>query len=97
LHAKVAVVDPEGPRPWATVGSSNLEPLSLLLAHEANLIIEDGGFARALHERLGDAIRRDARAIDGSDLAARRWHQRLLDAVALMLVRLGIALIGRSY
>lgn len=97
LHAKVAVVDPEGPRPWATVGSSNLEPLSLLLAHEANVIIEDGGFARALHERLGDAIRRGARAIDGSDLAARRWHQRLLDAVALMLVRLGIALIGRSY
>ena len=33
LHAKVAVVDMR----WATVGSSNLDPLSLLLAREANV------------------------------------------------------------
>ncbi|RYF58227.1 MAG: cardiolipin synthase ClsB, partial [Comamonadaceae bacterium] len=36
LHAKVAVIDALGDRPWATVGSSNLDPLSLLLAREAN-------------------------------------------------------------
>ncbi|MFX5839798.1 phospholipase D-like domain-containing protein, partial [Acinetobacter baumannii] len=41
LHAKVAVVDALGDRPWATVGSSNLDPLSLLLAREANVVVED--------------------------------------------------------
>jgi cardiolipin synthase A/B len=30
LHAKVAVVDPGRERSWATVGSSNLDPLSLV-------------------------------------------------------------------
>jgi cardiolipin synthase A/B len=35
LHAKVAVIDDE----WATVGSSNLDPLSLSLNLEANLFI----------------------------------------------------------
>ncbi len=32
LHAKVAVIDAEGTSPWATVGSSNRDPLRLLLA-----------------------------------------------------------------
>ena len=42
LHAKVAVVD----RRWATVGSSNLDPLSLLLAREANIVSTDADFAQ---------------------------------------------------
>ena len=37
LHAKVAVVDGH----WATVGSSNIDPFSLLLAREANLVVDD--------------------------------------------------------
>ncbi len=40
LHAKVAVIDDN----WATVGSSNIDPLSLLLNLEANLIVRDPGF-----------------------------------------------------
>src|SRR5690606_3980994 len=56
LHAKVAVIDALGPRPWATVGSSNLDPLSLLLAREANVVVENREFARDLRERLADAM-----------------------------------------
>ena len=41
LHAKVAVVDGH----WATVGSSNIDPFSLLLAREANVVTEDRRFA----------------------------------------------------
>ena len=41
LHAKVAVVDGE----WATVGSSNIDPLSLLLNLEANVVVRDADFA----------------------------------------------------
>ena len=37
---------------WATVGSSNLDPLSLSLNLEANVIIRDRGFNQHLHERL---------------------------------------------
>jgi cardiolipin synthase len=44
LHAKVAVVDER----WATVGSSNIDPFSLLLAQEGNVIIHDAGFAHQL-------------------------------------------------
>ncbi len=52
LHAKVAVVDGE----WATVGSSNIDPLSLLLNLEANVVVHDGEFAAALGQRFDEAI-----------------------------------------
>lgn len=52
LHAKVAVVDGE----WATVGSSNLDPLSLSLNLEANLLLRDRAFAEDLRQRLDRLI-----------------------------------------
>jgi cardiolipin synthase len=52
LHAKVAVVD----RRWATVGSSNIDPFSLLLAREANIVAEDRKFANELREALVERI-----------------------------------------
>jgi cardiolipin synthase len=48
LHGKVALVDDQ----WATVGSSNLDPLSLALNLEANVVIRDRGFNEELHGRL---------------------------------------------
>ncbi|MGN6526213.1 MAG: cardiolipin synthase ClsB [Burkholderiaceae bacterium] len=52
LHAKVAVVDDD----WATVGSSNIDPLSLLLNLEANVVVKDGPFAAKVAEELDTAI-----------------------------------------
>ena len=52
LHAKVAVVDDD----WATVGSSNIDPLSLLLNLEANVVVRDPGFASTLAERFDAAF-----------------------------------------
>lgn len=52
LHAKVAVVDDE----WATVGSSNLDPLSLSLNLEANVMLRDRAFADDLRARLDRLI-----------------------------------------
>ena len=40
LHAKVAVIDGH----WATVGSSNIDPFSLLLSREANVVVDDEAF-----------------------------------------------------
>ena len=52
LHAKVAVVDGD----WATVGSSNIDPLSLLLNLEANVIVQDAPFAAGLAARIEAAM-----------------------------------------
>lgn len=52
LHAKVAVVDGQ----WATVGSSNIDPLSLLVNLEANVVVRDAGFAAQLAEEIEAAI-----------------------------------------
>ena len=52
FHGKVAVVDDE----WSTVGSSNLDPLSLSLNLEANVIIRDRGFNQGLSEQLDRLI-----------------------------------------
>jgi cardiolipin synthase len=52
LHAKVAVVDAD----WSTVGSSNIDPLSLLLNLEANVVVLDADFARDLRQRFEAAV-----------------------------------------
>lgn len=52
LHAKVAVVDGQ----WATVGSSNIDPLSLLVNLEANVVVRDAGFAARLSGEIEAAI-----------------------------------------
>jgi len=52
LHAKVAVVDDD----WATVGSSNIDPLSLLLNLEANVIVSDARFSAELAQHFEEAF-----------------------------------------
>ena len=50
LHGKVALAD----REWSTVGSSNLDPLSLSLNLEANLFIRDPTFNQRLFAHLSE-------------------------------------------
>nr|WP_298146041.1 cardiolipin synthase ClsB [uncultured Pseudomonas sp.] len=59
LHGKVALVDHE----WSTVGSSNLDPLSLSLNLEANLIIRDASFNHRLYEHLQQLARESCKRI----------------------------------
>ncbi|MEI6733246.1 MAG: cardiolipin synthase ClsB [Comamonadaceae bacterium] len=93
LHAKVAVIDGH----WATVGSSNLDPLSLLLAREANVVVDDAAFAQVLHARLDEAVMHGSVQIDPSAYANRPWRQRLLDAIAFGLMRSLLFLYGKRY
>lgn len=92
LHAKVAVIDGH----WATIGSSNLDPLSLLLAREANVVLDDPVFCAALLARLGQAMQA-GQHIDPQAIARRPWHQRALDRVAFGLMRLALFLTGKRY
>jgi cardiolipin synthase len=96
LHAKVAVVDPDNERPWATVGSSNLDPLSLLLAREANVVVADRAFAQQLHQRLSQVIASQSKPVLAA-LSQRHWHQRLRDRLAFGLMRLALFVTGHRY
>ena len=97
LHAKVAVVDAQGRRAWATVGSSNLDPLSLLLAREANVVVRDAAFAQQLHARLVRARDAGGRPLDPHEYAARPWRERVLDRVAFGLMRAALWVTGNRY
>jgi cardiolipin synthase len=84
MHAKVAVVDDE----WATVGSSNLDPLSLSLNLEANVMVRDRAFAANLRERLERLICDDCRQLESDKVAQRRAGLRLLlDTLAYHVTR----------
>lgn len=65
LHGKVALTDDE----WSTVGSSNLDPLSLSLNLEANVIIKDRAFNHLLGEHLTQLMQASCKEILISDAA----------------------------
>ena len=97
LHAKVAVIDADGPHPWATVGSSNLDPLSMLLAREANVVVEDAAFAQTLRERLVHAMQHAGRRMDPDTYAGRPLRQRVLDRIAYGIMRAALWVTGLRY
>lgn len=90
LHAKVAVID----RRWATVGSSNIDPFSLLLAREANVVIDDRGFSTVLQASLDAAMRDGSRELRAEDWQRKPWLHRLASWMAYGLVRLMIGMAG---
>jgi len=83
LHAKVAVVDQK----WATVGSSNIDPYSLLLAREANVAVYDDDFACDLQRALEAAIANESSVVDADACARRSRLRRAMSWVAYQLVR----------
>ncbi|MBP5985571.1 MAG: cardiolipin synthase ClsB [Azonexus sp.] len=90
MHAKVAVIDGE----WATVGSSNIDPFSLLLAKEANIVVRDHRFGNELRTSLKLAIANGARELLPADIARQPWHSRLLRWLAYGLVRAMVGIAG---
>lgn len=93
LHAKVAVIDQR----WATVGSTNLDPLSLLLAREANLMTTDRRFAALLQGYLDHIVGTAGQRLDARVLGERPWQQRLLDRLAFGAMRAMLFLTGYRY
>ena len=66
LHGKVATSDTE----WATVGSSNLDPLSLSLNLEANVILRDRAFNQHLSGHLDALMQHSCQEIAAHTLEA---------------------------
>ena len=91
LHAKVAVLDDV-----STVGSSNLDPFSLLLAREANVVVDDAAFTQTLKQSLEAAIVHGSKVIEHTLYARRPVLTRLTDGLAYLLLRVGVALTGKG-
>ncbi len=84
LHGKVALVDDA----WATVGSSNLDPLSLWLNLEANVFVRDRAFTQELRATLQRLMDHDCRRLELSQVAEeRRGWRAWLDVIAYHLTR----------
>lgn len=83
LHGKVALVDHE----WSTVGSSNLDPLSLALNLEANVIIRDTEFNHELHARLDRLMQRSCREISQESLGKVRAFDLVRSYIAFHVMR----------
>jgi cardiolipin synthase len=79
------------------VGSSNLDPLSLLLAREANVVVRDAAFARELRERLSQAMDSGGGPLDAARYASRPWRVRVLDRIAFGIMRAALWVTGNRY
>lgn len=90
LHAKVAVIDGH----WSTVGSSNIDPFSLWLSREANVVIEDRTLAASLHASLERAIASGARRITQELAVPLPPWRRATTWLAYQIARLLIGLAG---
>jgi len=92
MHSKVAVIDAQ----WATVGSSNIDPFSLLLAREANVLVSDKAFAVELRADILRNLQDGATRISYEDWRHRHLAGRFASWMAYGFLRLFLGLIGFS-
>ncbi len=83
LHGKVAVIDDD----WATVGSSNLDPLSLSLNLEANLVFRDATFAQTLRSNLEALIAEDCKLAPTPPKPRFSWLQHVRNVLLFHVLR----------
>lgn len=83
FHGKVGFVD-DG---WATVGSSNLDPLSLSLNLEANVFIRDPAFVADLRARLEDLLQHHCQSVDPAQVPRGRFWDALTQPLVFHCVR----------
>jgi cardiolipin synthase A/B len=88
LHGKVAVVDAD----WATIGSSNLDALSLVLNNEANMVLVNHPEIAELHDAILQAFD-EGRPIDEKHYASRPVTERALNWLAYNSYRLMMKMI----
>jgi cardiolipin synthase A/B len=90
MHSKVAVIDQH----WATVGSSNIDPFSLLLARESNIVVKDAKFASVLRIDIQKSIDAGASLVSADDWQHGHIIRRSLSWIVYGLVRLALGVVG---
>lgn len=88
MHSKVAVIDGT----WSTIGSSNIDPFSLLLAREANIMVLDKSFASQLKKNIKEDIQ-----FGGTEILLKDWDKahlikRLKSRMAYLFIRLSLGI-----
>ena len=83
LHGKVALVDDQ----WVTVGSSNLDPLSLSFNLEANLFIRDRAFNQQLHQHLQALASEQCKPVTLERMIRGYWWRAPLIFVCFHVIR----------
>jgi cardiolipin synthase len=92
MHSKVAVID----RTWATVGSSNIDPFSLLLAREANVVVQDHFFAEELRASIMQSLQEGATEISPQAWVRGNLRHRIFSWVVYSVLRIVLGVIGRA-
>ena len=92
LHAKIAVVDDD----WSTVGSSNCDGLSLFLNQEANIVVKNAAFARAVRAHIERGIA-DGEVVRMEDFEGIGWVRRVRYEMAYLLYKLTMRIFAIGY
>lgn len=93
LHAKTAVIDGK----WATVGSSNIDPFSLVLSREANIAVYDHGFAGELRASMQQEIDSGAMRVMAESLKSLPLYKRFLIWLSYGIVRLMMGFVNYAH
>lgn len=92
LHAKIAVVDDD----WATVGSSNCDGLSLFVNQEANIVVKNAAFARAVRTHIERGIA-DGEVLRMEQFEGIGWVRRVRYEMAYLLYKLTMRIFAIGY
>ncbi len=92
MHCKVAVIDST----WATVGSSNIDPFSMLLAREANIMVQDSAFASELRAELMQSIQQQSVPVLAQQWLKRNTLKRAMSWLMYGVVKTLLGVIGYS-
>jgi cardiolipin synthase len=92
MHCKVAVIDGY----WSTVGSSNIDPFSMLLAREANIVVQDAAFSNELRSEICASIREGAYKVNAEEWLQGNILKRTISWIVYGIVRVFLGFIGYS-
>ena len=90
LHLKAMVVDDR----WATLGSSNCDPLSFLVNHEANFVLVNHPIIKSIKSKICDRSRQHARQVSSSSYASRPLFVKMMNWFTYVALRLLVRLIA---
>jgi cardiolipin synthase len=92
LHAKIAVVDDD----WSTVGSSNCDGLSLFMNQEANIVVRNTAFARAVRAHIERGVA-DGEPVRMEDFVGIGRVRRMRYEMAYLLYKLTMRIFAIGY
>ncbi|PPD56097.1 MAG: cardiolipin synthase ClsB [Methylotenera sp.] len=92
MHCKVAIIDSS----WATIGSSNIDPFSMLLARESNIVVQDSAFASELRDEIKQSIQQQSVQVSAQEWLQKNTLKRVMSWLIYGAVKGVLGVIGYS-